>query len=322
MSSRARNALAERLALVASALNVVDLVEIGRSRDVTRLHGRSLHYLLDANQATCAAALMLAARRVRFVVDTGDDPRQLARNHGLRSARPRGWAADQILRRAAAVIHRGFFHGPVLRATTDAPLLFAADTAPDAVIDRPAPRTAGPVIASFGSAATPAQGDRAYGWEVVDAVAATPGVRGVLVVRGPGIESLRARARRLGVIDRMSILGPVDVDGLVGLMEPATIVTSMQSDDLAGWVRTTGKLPLALGMGKMVASSAVGEATRVLPAPFLLPDNDDVAALRIGALARECMGGDAPRVAKGLAEPFRRSTVALSLRAFVAELSP
>jgi hypothetical protein len=200
-------------------------------------------------------------------------------------------------------------------------LLFAPDTVPDDIVDTPPPVASEAVVGSFGSAAVPLTGDRAYGWEVIDAVAATPGIRGVLVVRGAGIDVLRYRARRLGVSDRVVIHEPVDLGGLIALLEPATIVTSIQSDDLAGWVRTTGKLPLALGMGKMVAASAVGEATRVLPVRFLIPLEDVAAAARIGRLAVECTVGETALDAKRLAEPFRRSSVAQSLQGFITGLS-
>lgn len=321
IAARSRAALTERLELVHEALNVSEVVEIAGPRDITDLRSSRLHYLLDTNQATCLAGMRLAGRRVPFVVDTGDDPACLARNNGMRTAALRGWVANWLLAKAVGVVYRGFFHGPVLRSHTRAPLALAPDTAPDALLDRRPSPALEPVVASFGSARMPSSGDRAYGWEVVDVVAATSDLKGVLVIRGAGIDALRARARRLGVTRRLTIHTPQDLDSLVGILESASVVTSIQTDDLAGWVRTTGKLPLALGMGKMVAASAVGQAVRVLPESFLLPPDDAIAATRIVALARACIGDEAAQTAKRLAEPFRRSTVAESLRRFMMGVS-
>jgi len=49
------------------------------------------------------------------------------------------------------------------------------------------------------------------------------------------------------------------------------ICLSTQTNDAAGQVRTTGKLPLYLASGRFVLSTEVGEAARVLPPDMLLP---------------------------------------------------
>jgi hypothetical protein len=49
------------------------------------------------------------------------------------------------------------------------------------------------------------------------------------------------------------------------------ICLSTQSNDLAGQVRTTGKLPLYLACDRFVLASEVGEAARVLPQEMLVP---------------------------------------------------
>jgi hypothetical protein len=224
--------------------------------------------------------------------------------------------------RARAVVCRGSFHAPLLRARTAAPVWFAPDTAPDRLLDAPAAPDPDPsLVATFGSAAAPTGGDRAYGWEVIDIVAADPGLHGLLVVSGPGIDALRARAARRGVGDRMAVEGPRPLDGLVARLAPAGFVTSFQSDDLAGWVRTTGKLPIALGTGKLLVTTRVGEATRVLPERFLVePGDDDTVVTGMGEVVRAGAPPGWPATARELAERFRRSTVAAGLGAFLRSL--
>jgi hypothetical protein len=67
------------------------------------------------------------------------------------------------------------------------------------------------------------------------------------------------------------------------------ICLSTQSNDLAGQVRTTGKLPLYTACGRFVLSSQVGEAARVLPADMLVPyagTKDEKYPERLGARIR------------------------------------
>jgi hypothetical protein len=62
------------------------------------------------------------------------------------------------------------------------------------------------------------------------------------------------------------------------------ICLSTQTNDVVGWVRTTGKLPLYLAAGRYVLASRVGEAARVLPEEMLVDGMDPsqwvAAALR------------------------------------------
>jgi glycosyltransferase involved in cell wall biosynthesis len=95
----------------------------------------------------------------------------------------------------------------------------------------------------------------------------------------------------------------------------------VQSNDLAGWVRTTGKLPIALGLGKALVASRVGEASRVLPDRFLVdPTNDDELVARMAAVIESGIPADWPSKARSLAEQFRRSAVAADLRRFLVDL--
>lgn len=326
LSRRGLLSLGERLELVRQAADVDDVVVAAKPAEAAgRVRRGSTAYLLDVNAVTAGAAAALWGRRQPYVVDTGDDPAALARARGSRSAAlVHGSVERLMLRRAAAVVCRGSFHQPILRAKTRAPLLWAPDTVPDEILDDPA-RSAGrdDVVATFGSAGLPRAGDRAYGWEVVDLVARVPGLTGLLVVNGPGIDALRARAARLHVADRVEIHGARPLADMARLLEPAGFITSVQSDDLAGWVRTTGKLPIALGLGKALVTTKVGEASRILPEPLMVPPASDDRDL-IACMEAVITGGTPPgwgTRARELAEEFRRSWVADRLTDFLNRFS-
>lgn len=324
LSGRGRLALAERVELVRRAVGVDDVVVATRPGEAWRaLPRRCLPYLLDVNRVTAGVAAALAATGRPYVVDTGDDPSALARaTRGRAAAVGFGAIEGRMVRRARAVVCRGSFHQPVLRGRTGAPLWWAPDTVPDEILDAPCDPDPDPsLVATFGSAAVPLRGDRAYGWEVVDLVATERGLRGLLVVSGPGIGALRARAIRLGVADRVAIEGPRPLGDLAARLGPAGFVTSVQSDDLAGWVRTTGKLPIALGLGKPLVATRVGEATRVLPAGLLVAPGGDASVVRgMADVVRRGPPPGWPAAGRELAQQFRRSTVAADLGEFLRSL--
>lgn len=325
LSERGLLSLGERVELVRRAAHVEDVVVASQPGEVMALlpRGRTA-YLLDVNSVTAGAAAALWGRRQPYVVDTGDDPAALARARGARSAPlVHGSVERLMLRRASAVVCRGSFHQPILRAKTRAPLLWAPDTVPDEILDDTA-RSGGrdDVVATFGSAGPARAGDRAYGWEVIDLVARVPRLTGRLVVNGPGIDALRARAARLRVADRVEIYGARPLDDMARLVEPAGFITSVQSDDVAGWVRTTGKLPIALGLGKALVTTRVGEASRILPESLLVPAASEDGDL-IASMEAVISGGTPPgwgARARELAEGFRRSRVSARLGRFLRSL--
>jgi hypothetical protein len=324
LAARSVPALAERLALLSGAVapRVVVLRDrAGVAEVVAKARRGAPVYLLDVNRPTAEVALRLLAARRPYVLDTGDDAAALARGSGANAgvAAARGAADRLVVRGARAVVHRGFHHGPLLRSRTRAPLHFAPDTAPDDLLDSPPGPGDEGVVATFGSTGAPRAGDRVYGWEVVDVVAATPGLRGLVVGRGPGLDALRARALRLGVADRVTFCGPLPLPALVEAVGGAAFLTSVQSDDRAGWVRTTGKLPLALAARRVPVATRVGEAARVLPDRLLVPPAPD-SALVAGAVDTVRAGTPEgwPQTAGALAETYRRSRVADGLRDFLA----
>lgn len=319
--SRARSALAERLELLAD-VGVHDVVaaesplealrEVRRSR-----RGRGV-YVLDLDSVTLPVMLWARAQRLPLVLDLGDDAYTLARASGRRriEALPR-LLGDSVARRAvAAVVHRGRMH-PVLR-TLPARSIWCPDTVPDSVFELPLAAGAPDTIATFGSIGHPDPSGWTYGRELVDALEANRSLRGIVIGRGPGVAFFRSLARDLGLSERLRVLDEMPLQDLLEAISAARFVTSYQSNDRAGWVRTTGKLPLVLGSGRALLSTQVGEAAFVLPAAWLLP-NEGRARFGPAVAARIADLGDTPASdpARELAAAYRRSVVAGRLGSFL-----
>src|SRR5438045_1728958 len=95
-------------------------------------------------------------------------------------------------------------------------------------------------------------------------------IRGVFIGDGSGIDMLKTRCREYGIADRVEFPGRIPYDELPGWLRQFDICLSTQTDDVIGWVRTTGKLPLYLAAGRFILASRVGEAARVLPPEMLV----------------------------------------------------
>jgi glycosyltransferase involved in cell wall biosynthesis len=109
--------------------------------------------------------------------------------------------------------------------------------------------------------------DLYYGWELAEALARLPidlPVTGVVVGDGPGRGELEAARDRLGLGDRLRVIGGVPHEVVATWMNVFDIGLSTQTDDPVGWGRTTAKLPEYLACGTAVVCSDVGEAHRWL----------------------------------------------------------
>jgi hypothetical protein len=319
LAPNAVSALQERLALIALASPDLTVVVLKNRADLVTLVKAAREgarpYLLDINARTFRASILLRAMGHSYVVDTGDDPGALAIAMGLsrRSARLRREVESMVLGGASHVICRGYYHRFMLRSRISTDVHWFPDTAPDWVIDHD--WGAGDVnrVGTFGTTATPrSEAQRVYGQEVIEALQVGPGLEGILVGRGRGLDVLRARATAVGVSERMEFHEDLALQRLCEVMSGATWLTSWQSDDTAGWVRTTGKLPLALAMGRCVIASDVGEAARVLPPQLRLQGRRSVAA-EIQSIVNAGAPSGWAREAKMLAERYRRSTTAQQL---------
>lgn len=221
-------------------------------------------------------------RGPRVIIDTGDAIAALAKSSGLRG--PAGQLATRALewyslRTADRIVVRGRFHQELLaRAGIQATVI------PDGVdctlfrpMDGHALRAAlglgtSLVVGLVGSSVWSPKLGIAYGWDLVEMLALVKDipVRGLLIGDGSGIEHLRARARALGVEDRIAFAGRRPLDELPSLLAACDVCLSTQTNDVVGQVRTTGKLPLYLACGRYVLATRVGEAARVLPDEMLL----------------------------------------------------
>jgi glycosyltransferase involved in cell wall biosynthesis len=109
--------------------------------------------------------------------------------------------------------------------------------------------------------------DLFYGWELAEALARLPAdlpITGVVVGDGSGRPVLEAARDRLGLGDRLRLIGRVPHDVVPTWMNVFDVGLSTQTDDPVGWGRTTAKLPEYLACGTPVACSDVGEAHRWL----------------------------------------------------------
>ena len=109
--------------------------------------------------------------------------------------------------------------------------------------------------------------DLFYGWELAEALALIPAevpITGVVVGDGPGRPVLEAARDRLGLGDRLRLIGRVPHEEVPAWMNVFDVGLSTQTDDPVGWGRTTAKLPEYLACGTPVVCSDVGEAHRWL----------------------------------------------------------
>lgn len=321
MGERARHPLAERIALLAEA-GVNALVAAATPIDALRAARRVAPncgvYALGLDSVTASVVAWCVARRVPVVLDVGDDAYALARAAGSDPLRalPR-WLVDAGARRTVpAVVYRGRLH-PILRSLPPR-AIWCPDTVPDSVLDTTLPVGDPEVIATFGSILAPDLRDGwAYGKEVVDALAADRRLRGLIVGRGPGVEYFRQLAKDHSLEARLTVHDAMPLEDLLATVSAARFITSYQSNDRAGWVRTTGKLPLVLGSGRALLSSDVGEAALVLPGDWRIAAErghfGEAAASRVAKLGDT----EASSIARALAERYRRSAVAARLADFL-----
>jgi glycosyltransferase involved in cell wall biosynthesis len=119
-------------------------------------------------------------------------------------------------------------------------------------------------------------------------------IKGIVIGDGSGLEKLKARARECGIEDRIIFLGRIPYAQLPRYLNLIDVCLSTQTNDAAGEVRTTGKLPLYLATGRHVLASRVGEAALLLPDNMLVDYNNTIdseypqrLAERIRAISRD-----------------------------------
>jgi glycosyltransferase involved in cell wall biosynthesis len=282
-------------------------------------------YLVDVGLSTTTAAPVARLLGSKVVLDTGDLAFDLARSTGSRSRLGLAavWGGEKILIGLSShVVVRGSAHLSLLGPR---PATYAPDLAPLGA--RPIPGDAIRerlgleglfVVGLVGSVVRAPRLGISYGWDLVDALPHTSTrVHALIVGGGDGLPDLRSRAQRLGITDRCHFAGYVDPDEVGEWVGAMDVGISTQSNDSAGAVRTTGKLPLYLACGCPVLASDVGEARRLLgPLGWTIPYRGVVDPVYPSRLAEriERWAGD-----PGGAGDRRRQALDLSRSAFDPE---
>jgi glycosyltransferase involved in cell wall biosynthesis len=245
----------------------------------------ALCYVIDIGYSgVLAASLYRMISRCRVAVDTGDAIYELGRNSGRRGIRL--WLTRRLEELALSISDR-----VVVRSHPYQEWLASrgktADVIPDGVDTAefaPSPvddlrRQYGLegylVVGLVGSLIWNHRWQMCYGWELIeliDQLRDRP-VKGFIIGDGSGLQRLRAQCVARGLENRIVFTGRIAYDDLPRYLSLLDVCLSTQTNDTAGRVRTTGKLPLYLACGRFVLASALGEAARVLPTEMLVQYN-------------------------------------------------
>jgi glycosyltransferase involved in cell wall biosynthesis len=242
----------------------------------------ALTWVFDmAYSGVFAAAMHKLATRNRLIIDTGDQITALAESMG-RSALGR-WLTRRLekfsYRAADAIVVRGSFHRDFLRERGIAADLIrdgvdaAQFAAPDVSAQRRGRGFDGVLtVGVLGSSVWNEKLQMCYGWELVEVIhrLRDEPVQGVMIGGGSGIGYLQRLAREYGIEDRIQFLGFVPYAKLPRELAIVDVCISTQTNDVAGRVRTTGKLPLYLASGRHILASRVGEAALLLDDEMLV----------------------------------------------------
>lgn len=300
-------------------------------------------YVFDMGfSGVIAAALYRSVSRCRTIVDTGDAIYELSRLSGSRGPAGRlltRWLEWFALRNSDRVVVRSHPHQELLARQG-----VAAEVVPDGVDTRQFfPRQedemrrqyglqGSTVIGLLGSLIWSPASQTCYGSELIeliDHLRAEP-VKGIIVGDGSGLVKLQARCASLGLEDRIVFFGRLPYDELPRYLNLMDICLSTQTNDAAGQVRTTGKLPLYLACGRFVLSTEVGEAALVLPPAMLIPYNGTRdpeyprrLAGRVRTLLKEPASFGKHSASVAIAEAnFEYDVLAARLRRILGELLP
>ena len=284
-------------------------------------------YVLDmAASGVAAAAVYRLVTGTPWYVDTGDAIVALGKALGRG---PMAMFATRVLelfalRASSGVVVRGSYHKELLARRG-----ITATFIPDGVdLEQFAPpknqKPKGPedplVIGMVGSVVWSPVRQSCYGWELVEIVKQLQGtidrpVRGIMVGDGSGLPRLKERCQELGIEGLVEFAGRVPYAELPGWLHRMDICLSTQTNDVVGWVRTTGKLPLYLAAGRYVLASRVGEAARVLPEEMLVDGEEIDYWVQAVKRAAVILSGDCQIISLELAHcydynNFRKTTLA------------
>ena len=283
----------------------------------------SLVYVLDT--AVSAATAGIAARLSRgpsLIIDTGDLAYELAELKGTPS-----WLGRQgirlvevsALRVADRVVVRGTRHKALLEEAGISPVHVIRDgvdvesckSAHQTRLRRHAGGRSVLCVGLVGSLRWNRRFRTCYGWDLIEALGllrADVPVRGLIIGEGDGLPYLKARARQLGIDERVSFVPHVAASHLGDYLGLVDVAISTQTNNGVGQVRTTGKLPAYMAAGCYIIATDVGEARLLLPPEMRLPYDgvkDDRYPDRLAKRIRELAACEPEELSKAA-----RSTVA------------
>jgi glycosyltransferase involved in cell wall biosynthesis len=117
-----------------------------------------------------------------------------------------------------------------------------------------------------------------YGWDLIEALAFLKDlpVKGMIIGEGSGLSKLKELAKQKGIEEKMIFTGHLPYADIHDYLSLIDVCLSTQTNNLAGEVRTTAKLPEYLACGKYVIATKVGDAKYILPdIGMLLPYNGE-----------------------------------------------
>lgn len=268
-----------------------------------------LLYLLNTAMPGCALALKWRwLKGVPFLLDTGDVIYEMAQSAGTTpwwKIPALGLIEELTQASAAGIIVRGRKHREHLWQSGYQQVHLIRDgcspapsPAPEAVaqLKQKLGLTAPLIVGLMGSLTFSPALKICYGWDLVEALAQLPvdQVQCVIIGDGNGRAWLEEKAKALGVWSRIRFCGRIPYEQVPLYLRVLDVALSTQTNNLAGQVRTTGKLPEYMAASCYILASRVGDAEVLLPQAMTLEYHGAVdtgypqrLAKRIQELARQ-----------------------------------
>lgn len=275
------------------------------TRRLAELAPDAVYVLNTALPGAVVAPWSRRVRRLPYVLDTGDAVYEMARDSGVepRWRLPFLRAVEQLAQRHAdTVVVRGSRHQAHLREQGFPRVELIRDgyvdpgpVPPQSVADlrrRLGLPEAAFVVGVLGSTVFSPRLRICYGWDLIGALARLRDlpVHGLVIGDGNGLPWLKEQAAAAGVAERMTFAGRIPYTDVQPALRLFDIALSTQTNNLAGQVRTTGKLPEYMAAGRFVLASRVGDAEVLLPEPMLVDFHGTVDAAYPERLAGRIRG--------------------------------
>lgn len=266
-----------------------------------------LLYLLNTAMPGCALALKLRwTKGLPYLLDTGDVIYEMAQSAGTTpwwKIPALGLTEELVQASAAGIVVRGSKHQAHLVASGYEHVHLIRDgcspaTPPSAEaveqLKKELGLTAPLTVGLMGSLTFSPTLQICYGWDLVEALAQLPDdqVQCVIIGDGNGRVWLEEKAKALGVWKRIRFCGRIPYEKVPLYLRVLDVALSTQTNNLAGQVRTTGKLPEYMAAACYILASRVGDAEVLLPSGMTLEYNGAVDAhypARLAARIKELL---------------------------------